>query len=413
MHATVRGLLLFTSFMALAAEPRLPADSALCVTDTGVPTPATALCEQQAGARAEEENRPDLALSHYLAAHSIWQFLGPDHMQSDVLTLINLGTLYGSQGRIADAEKTLNQALAFARAVAPGYPVLQFITASRLGAFYTQTAMPDRGRALLDEAITKLRTPELASLPDLAYACNARGMADLWNRDYAAAEAWLREAVAAASQDPGEDSPKTAAYEANLAVTLYFRGQNARAEVLLHRARYITETRLGVGLPLGKILADLSAVESALGEFAAAETDGQQSLAILTRFRDPQSLDVVSSKVLLGTIYLTEHKTTDAARILPDAVEAERRLAGTPGVINPRVVADGIRRLGQLRAQQNDWREAESLYRESLNLYESNLTSADPALAPVLSEYVNVLKHNGAPRAEVKRFEARVKAIKS
>jgi tetratricopeptide (TPR) repeat protein len=417
MHATVRGLLVLISSLAVAADTRLPDDSEHhCpgLDAVSAPTKIAAACEREAGDLAETAHHPDLAEVHYRRAHALWALLAPNFIAEDAATLLNLGEVYASQAKTADAENTLNQALALARQVTLDQPRLSIVAADRLGAFYTQTGLPERGRPLLDEAIAKLRTPALASLSELAYACNALGMADLWARSYISAESYLREAVADASQAFGEDNAETAIYQANLAVTLFLRGQNDRAEILLHRARFVIAKTLSAdSLPLGKVLAALASVETALGEFTSAEADARQSLAILSRLCDSQSLEVISGKVLLGTLFLRERKTPEAALIFPDAVAAERRLAQNPRAINPRVLADGIRRLGQLRAQQHDWHAAETLYRESLRIFEASLAPADPALAPVLTEYVNVLKHSGAPRAEVRSIEARAKAIKS
>ena len=337
----------------------------------------------------------------------------PSANSTQVATLVDLGSRCAIQGRLGEAEKYFTQALDTARKLQGAEAHLIVQAESRLGAFYSQTGLPERGRPFLQDALAKLRTPEYASLPELAYACNALGMLDVWARSYSTADAYLREAIDAASKDPGEDSPETAAYETNLGVLLHLQGKTTRAEVLLHRARFIVETKRPGSLQLARVLADLSAVELTAGEFTAAEDDERQSLTILSRLGQQNSIEAASGNVLLGTLYLHQGRTAEAAAVLPDAVAAERRIAAEPGILNTRVLADAIRRLGQLRVQQGNWRDAQPLYSESLALYESNLGPTDPSLAPVLSEYARVLKHNGAPNAEVKKLEARAKAVKS
>ena len=99
-------------------------------------------------------------------------------------------------------------------------------------------------------------------------------------------------------------------------------------------------------------------------------------------------------------------KTAEAADLLPGAVQIARRLI--PG---QRPLADGIRHLAELRAQQRNWGEAQSLYYEAIAIYDEKLGPGDPEIAPVLRAYANVLKQKGAPKSEVRDVEARAKAL--
>jgi hypothetical protein len=94
-------------------------------------------------------------------------------------------------------------------------------------------------------------------------------------------------------------------------------------------------------------------------------------------------------------------------------VALERRLEGADPGIARRILADGIRRLGELRALEHNWSEAQTLYSEALEIYGSTIGSNHPGMAPVLLEYADVLRHCGAPKAEVKNIEARARAIKT
>jgi hypothetical protein len=154
-------------------------------------------------------------------------------------------------------------------------------------------------------------------------------------------------------------------------------------------------------------------VEIALGQFARAEADGEQSLSILARRYPPENLELAAGKVLLASVYLHQRKIADAAKILPSAVALERQLAADSRMPDKRTLADGIRRLGELRALQHNWREAQMLYSEAIAIYESTLGPSHPVIAPVLLEYANVLKQCRAPRSEVKNIEARARAIRS
>jgi tetratricopeptide (TPR) repeat protein len=285
---------------------------------------------------------------------------------------------------------------------------------SRLGGFYSESGTPERGRSLLNQAIPMLRTPALSNPVELAYACNLLGMLDLRAGDYKAGEASLREAVSVATDALGDSHPDTAIYEANLALALYNEGHYDRAEILLNRARHIVETRLPAdNFRLGRILADLTNVETALGQFARAETDGEQSLAILSRWREPASAEIAIENVTLATVYLRERKIAEAEKILPGAVALERRLSDDPHMPDRRILADGIQKLGELRALEHNWHDAQKLFSEAIAIYASTLGPSHPLMAPVLLEYAAVLKHCGAPKAEVKDIEARARSIKT
>jgi tetratricopeptide (TPR) repeat protein len=385
--------------------------SRACPPETDTPA-RTAICESETGAIEEAAGHTDTAELHYRQALSIWSGLAPGHAAYHAATLMNLGSLYRAQHRAAEAEDSLKQAFDLAQTT--GEDRLIAVVTSRLGGFYSESGTPERGRALLNQAIPMLRAPALSNPAELAYACNLLGMLDLRAGNYKAAESSLREAVSVATNSLGEAHPDTAIYEANLARALYGEGEFSRAEVLLNRARYIVETKLPTGgLRLGRILADLTEVETALGQFARAEADGERSLAILSRWLEPESTEIAVENVMLGTLYLRERKIAEAAKILPDAVSLERQLAVGPRMPDRRVLADGIRRLGELRALERNWHDAQTLYSEAIAIYESTPGSGLPGMAPVLLEYVDVLKHCGAPRAEVKNIEARARAIKT
>jgi len=403
---------------AHTALARFDLDAARAVLSQVCPAPGAtaraAICEAETGAIEEAASHADAAEPHYRRALSIWNQLTPDYATYRAATLMNLGNLYRTQHRTTEAENMLTQALALARQSNNDHGRLLAVVTSRLGGFYSESGAPERGRPLLNQAISMLRTPALSNPAELAYAFNSLGMLDLRAGDYKSSESNLREAVSVAQSALGESHPDTALYQANLALALYSQGQYDRAELLLNRARYIVETRLPPGSSrLGTILADLTAIETAEGHYARAEADAAQSLAILSRRNEPESPEIAVENVMLATLYLRERKIAEAAKILPDAVALERRLDGADPGIARRILADGIRRLGELRALEHNWNEAQTLYSEAVEIYESTIGSNHPGMAPVLREYADVLKHCGASKAEVKNIEARAKSIKT
>lgn len=374
-----------------------------------------AICETEMGVLEEAARHNDAAETHYRRALAIWTQLAPGFGDYHATALMNLGSLYRTERRLEDAENMLTQALALAREHGSGennQRLLATIT-SRLGTLYCDTGARERGRRMLTDAIAMLRGLAPGSPAELAFAYSSLGMLDIRARDYKAAESSLREAVTLAENNLGEDHPDTGVYESELGLALYLQGEYDRAEVILRRARYVTGARLPGSVENGAVLATLAAVETSVGKFADAEVDSQRALGIMSLKRDPESLDVTFAKVALATAWVRQHKFAEAAKILPEAIAVERRSAGDPRMRDQTVLAYAICMLAEVRAAQHNWSEAQTLYTEAIAIYEARLGAGHPALAPVLRQYADVLKHSGAPKEEVKRVEARASATKT
>lgn len=373
-----------------------------------------AICETEMGVLEEAARHADAAETHYRRALAVWTQLAPGYRDYHATTLMNLGSLCRAQRRLAEAENMLTQALALARELGSGEndQLLATVT-SRLGTLYSDTGAQERGRRLLTDAIAMFRGLAPGSPADLAFAYSSLGMLDIRIGNYKAAESGLREAVTLAENNLGENHPDTAVYESNLGLALYLEGEYDRAEVILRRARFVTEATLPGSVENGAILATLAAVETCVGKFAEAEVDSQRALDIMSLKRDPESLAVAFAKVALATAWVRERKFSEAAKILPEAIAVERRSADDPRMRDRRVLAYAICMLAEVRAAQRNWSEARALYTEAIAIYEAELDPGHPAIAPVLRQYADVLKRSGAPKEEVKRVEARANAIKT
>lgn len=243
---------------------------------------------------------------------------------------------------------------------------------------------------------------------------NAAGMTDLRAGDLRAAEARFRLAVSVATSTLGESHPDTAFYQTNLALALLMERQFGRAEVLLHRVRYIVESAPSPDpVRLAAVLAELASAEAAQNEFSRAEADAQLSVDLVSRTNSPATFEVAVEKVMLATIYIREKKIEAAQMILPDAIALERRLAAQSPAIDRRDLACGIRGLAQLRELQHRWSEARTLFSEAIATFESAAGPHHPAMASMLLEYARVLKRSGASHAAVKAVEARARALKA
>ncbi len=381
-----------------------------CPAEAAAPLPLDeiAFCEHGRGVISDLRGNSGEAARHYIKALTNWEALGDDFLAHRIRTLSSLGGAYRRQGRVKAAERVLSDAFALAKPFAQSDPELYGTVLSRWGAVYGE---PGAARTKLNEAIEVLRSLKPPNARELALAYNSLGMVDLSMGRYKAGELSLRQAMELGSASVGENHPETAGYAANLALALISEGEFNRAETLLRRSLFVIESREGAGsLQLVNVLTGLTSVETALGKFSVAEECGQRAVAILrehaTNSASGNHGEIALVEVSLGGLYMREGRMAEADAILTPAIEEERRLFQTG-----RRLGDGIRMLAMLRTQQQEWSKAESLYREALGIYETELGPDHPDIAPVLREYAGVLKHQRAPKDKVRGIEARARAI--
>lgn len=369
------------------------------------PPLAIALCEHSLGSISEAEGNYTDAANRYQRAGAAWQETGGLYSAAEATTMMNLGGIWRMMGRLTDAETTLRQALETA-ARQKDKPGLAAAIEARLGDLYNVAGKPALARPLLLKSIGTLRAAPESNGPELAFALNALGLSEIHTGHYSEGEIAIREAVSAAGASLGTGHPETATYETNLALALYLQNQITRSYALLRKAQASLESRLSPGSPqLGALYSDMAAVENALGKFGLAEQSALKALAILEQ-TGVNGSDYVLARVNLGAIYIRQNRMAEAEDILPSAIEAQRKQ-----LPDGRVLADGVRRLGDLRAMQKRWRETVALYGEAVELYESALGTGHPDLAGLLSDYADAMKHQGASKERVRDMQARARTI--
>jgi tetratricopeptide (TPR) repeat protein len=322
---------------------------------------------------------------------------------------MNLGELYRRVRREGDAENAFQLAADLARRVRPERSELLPEVLSRLGSLYQETGRPEAAKAVLAQALDRFAHLPAASPAEVAYARNAMGMAQLSFDLNKEAEANLRSAVALASSSLGDSDPETASYQTNLALCFIVQGQYRSAIALLRRAKLIVEARWGPSDGhSGLILAELSAALLGDNKLGLAEEYARQAIDILGRNKDSNPTVMALVQVNLADVLLRANKLDEADQFLPATVATERQVAA-----NTRLLADGIRRLADLRAMQRCWPQAQELYMEAITIYEKQLGPNSPALAPVLRGYAGALKHNGGSKSDVRNLESRARTIAS
>jgi tetratricopeptide (TPR) repeat protein len=223
------------------------------------------------------------------------------------------------------------------------------------------------------------------------------------------AEASLRLAEQISVAELGEMNMETAGYQTNLALALLSRGEVEGAENLLRRAKFVVESTGGTpGNELAMIEAELSAVALTRKKLGTAADEAKKALEIFSRQKFPDARGVALAQVSLADVHLRANQLSEAEQYLALAIPNERRNAP-----QSRLLADGLRRLAQLRALQGRYKESQEIYREVISLYELRVGAQHPAMVPLLREYADTLKRDGAPKAEIRGVESRAKSIGS
>lgn len=369
------------------------------------PVARAVTCENDLASVDEARGNLVRAQQRYVHAASTAEQAGPAYRPLYCARLIDLGEHYHRQGRAADAEASLLKAVDLARQLTAENPSLLPEALIRLGGLYADSSQPERGRALLDEALAG--HPAIAGT-ETAYAHSCLGMIDLAAGREREAEANLRQAEALATSALGDESPVLAVYQTNLALVLLTVRQYDRADLLLRRAEFIVESHVGLNAPeLGPIYAELSAVASADGKISDAEEYARGAIAILSREARPNARALSASQVTLAAIYLRARNILEAEKILPATVEMQRQT-----MANPLTLAASLQLLGELRTQQRDWHAAEALFREAVAIYENNSPAdLEPCMAPLLRGLADAIRHQRGSKKEVRELEARARNI--
>ncbi len=163
-------------------------------------------------------------------------------------TLHNLGSVYNREGRFAEAESVLREALAIRRKTEPGLSPVGNTLNSLAVAIGEGRGALDEAEALLDEALILRRRLYGEVHPEVAQTLNNLGRLQQERGDAAAAEATYRELVPLMEATLGPEHPYTATVYQNLALVL--DGLPAESARFLQQAVAATRSSLGPDHPV-------------------------------------------------------------------------------------------------------------------------------------------------------------------
>jgi len=208
-------------------------------------------------------------------------------------------------------------------------------------------------------------------------------------------------------------------------------GQAERAQALAQRALDTQEHLLGSSHPqLAETLMILAEIYLLEGETVRAGTLYERAVAILEKSLGSQHPYVTYAMKMLAQIYTSEGQTEQADAIRerisaatgqPDSEQPPRRapLARNDGEQggNDRshrfiAMAESLRNRAEVYVQLGSYAEAETLFRESLDIYQKGIGADAPESVAVMKEYAALL-HKMGKHNEARALEGRTQQIQS
>jgi tetratricopeptide (TPR) repeat protein len=265
-----------------------------------------------------------------------------------------------------------------------------------LAQVYMMEGRPADAQPLLEQAVKVHQAALPATAVDRIFSESGLGTLYAWEGHYAMSHALL-DAVSQAASQLGELHPIFAESLVSLADLYRMEGEQSRREPLLRKALYIYEKSLGPDSPrVADTLLDMSLDSLNEGKPAMAEAVLGRALAILRRAFGPDHTMVAVGEYRLAEAYIQLKKTAEARLLLDHALRVEQ--ATYPD--GHAAIADCFFALARLEAMQHHDKEAEQYCRTAIGLYEKNAPTST-GLRAALRQYAKLLRTHDSAEAKV------------
>jgi len=242
--------------------------------------------------------------------------------------LAGLGKLLELDGRYAEAEKTLRQALAREQALYGATDpaiarTLQDLAQTTMEGGDVRTALPLMQRAVAMQRELRGNEPH----PDLAEVLNDMGLLLDESGDLDNAEKFYRESLEMYRRLLGDKHPYVATELENVAYTLQSKGDLAGAEALFRQALEIRRDLQGESHPeFGRTLFNFASVQYDRGRTGEALANMRQALAIYRKAYPPDHPEIAIALNVMGFGLTMAGDYGQADRYLKEGLAMRRRL---------------------------------------------------------------------------------------
>jgi tetratricopeptide (TPR) repeat protein len=288
-------------------------------------------------------------------------------------SLYGLGTLLAQNGRNADAEKKLREALALQKAL--------------YGASHPAIArtLKDLARAIADQGDSNAALPMMQQAvamqrqlrgnephPDLAEVLNDMGLLLYERGDSDGAEKYYRESLAMNRRLLGDKHPEIANGLENVAMALSDKGDLQGAEALYRQSLSMRRELLGANHPdVGRTLANLASLQYDRGDTTEALANMRQVLSIYRQAYPADNPEIGRILNVIGFWLTMAGQYPEADRYLQEGLAMRRRLFNDqqPDVASSQMM------IAILRVAQGNFPEAAQLAQSAKATYTAALSA--------------------------------------
>jgi tetratricopeptide (TPR) repeat protein len=287
-------------------------------------------------------------------------------------SLAGLGALLDLEGRFADAEQTLREALKVQEALYGADDPGVARTLKDLARTITRGGNPSAAIPLMQRALAVQRALHSNEPhPDLAEVLNDMGYVFDEYGDLDKAEKFYRESLAMYRRLLGDKHPYVATELENVALTVQSKGDLASAEALLRQSLEIHRDLQGENHPeVGRALFNLASVQYDRGETQEALANMRQTLAIYRKAypADHPEIAIVLNVMGFGLTMAGDYGQAD--RYLGEGLAMRRRLFNDK---SPEI-ASSLMMLAVLRVAEGKYPEAFELAQSARGIFTAALS---------------------------------------
>jgi tetratricopeptide (TPR) repeat protein len=293
-----------------------------------------------------------------------------------------IGNAYLSLTLFAEGEPHLERALEIRRRLLGSDNNETRSTARSLADLYIKLGKYDKAEPLVNEAVEALMRGRGEDDPDtLAALSQLSNLVAERRGDYSRAEVLAARVLDLSRRVHGPEAPETVKSMNSLAVAYSNDGKYAQAEQLYKKTIVLHRRQLGPEHP--DTLTNINNLGVAYrqeGKYAEAEVQIKTALEARRRLEGEEHLDTLASLNSLGLVYAAEGKDEQAEALFKQALEIARRTLGA----QQQNTLSFMNNLADLYAREGR-QEAEVLYRQVLEARRRVLVPEHPRIARVLA----------------------------
>ncbi len=275
----------------------------------------------------------------------------------------NLGLLYNDMGKLAEAERELNKALAIHRARNDS-GIAVAVTWDYLGLVYLNQARLSKAENAHKKAL-ELKRRVKASQRTIAYSLHNLGKVYVSQDRFSEAEKVLTSSVEMLTAEVGENHPLVASILDSLGEVYAQTGAYQKSEQVLKKSLAIRKTLFGVHHPaVGESSNSLGMVYLIQGKYPDAENCFKKAIDIVTRNYGNDFFAVGVIMARLSNVYVEQGKYDKALTILDSALSKNEKNLGPA---HPATVAT-LNNLGQVYLLQGYHGKAERILKKALQI---------------------------------------------